>query len=165
MTRSNTDRITRLEKRFRFLRDALMREQFQALHVDSFSAQTVNELKRRLFDLERATRVPSNAQQPEQYPMTYSISLTAPDKESAIDAVYSKLNAIADADPVHRLDVRAAQQAASAIINALSDDGGCNVTVSMSGYITTTGRQGEPQAVTSVSTSINVAHASRPLKL
>lgn len=97
--------------------------------------------------------------------MTYSISLIAPDKEAAIDAAYAKLNEIADREPVHGRDVPCLQRAVAAVINALSDDPAMNVSVSMSGYVTTVGRQGEPVAVTSVSTSINVAQASRPLKL
>jgi len=97
--------------------------------------------------------------------MSYSFSVKESTKEAAIDAVYAQLNLIADRDPIHRADVPAAMTAAAGIINTLSDDPSMDIAVSMSGSVSWTGRQGEPQPIVSVGTSISAALTSRPLKL
>ena len=97
--------------------------------------------------------------------MSYSFSVRAPNKEAAIDQCYFELNKIADTQPPHRFDVREAQSAVAGFINALGDDDGMDVAVSMSGTVSVQGRQGEPQSVVSVGTSISVSQVSRPVKL
>jgi hypothetical protein len=47
----------------------------------------------------------------------------------------------------------------------LGDDDSLDVAVSMSGSVSVQGRQGEPQSVTNVGTSISVSQVSRPLKV
>lgn len=97
--------------------------------------------------------------------MSYSFSVKEATKEATIDAVYEQLNRIAERDPIHRADVHAAMTAAAAFINTLSDEPTMDIAVSMSGSVSWTGRQGEPQPITSVGTSISVSQASRPLKV
>jgi hypothetical protein len=97
--------------------------------------------------------------------MSYSFSVKQANKAAAIDAVYFELRKVAERDPIHEADVPGAMTAAAAIINALSDDDSMDVAVSMSGSVSWTGRQGEPQPIVSVGTSISAALTSRPLKL
>jgi hypothetical protein len=97
--------------------------------------------------------------------MSYSFSVKAPNREAAIDQAYFELNKVADRDAPHRFDVKAAQTAVAAFINTLGDDDSLDVAVSMSGSVSVQGRQGEPQSVTNVGTSISVSQVSRPLKV
>lgn len=97
--------------------------------------------------------------------MSYSFSVKEATKGAAIDAVYYELNKVADRDPIHRADVPAAMAAAAGFINTLADDDTMDIAVSMSGSVSWTGRQGEPQPIVSVGSSISVSRVSRPLKL
>ena len=97
--------------------------------------------------------------------MSYSFDIQAATKEAAIDQAYEALNKVADQQPPHTFDLKAAQTAVAAFIHVLGDDDAMDVAAHVSGSVSVQGRQGEPQAVTSAGISVTVFHKSRALKV
>ena len=87
--------------------------------------------------------------------MSYSFTVTAPDKESAFMAVCREWDKVEAAQSCHLRDRAAALAAAKGMLDVLTDDGMQDVVVAMSGHLTGRWSGTDVTTVTGAGLSVN----------